>query len=368
MKRIFGLDLLRASAISLVLIDHAAPLYEPRPQFLDVFGFLGVEMFFVLSGFLIGGILIAQFEERFTPNDIWNFWIRRWFRTIPNYLLFLGIAMFISYKHGNLFNGVNDIWKYFLFLQNFSWKQSDFFTISWTLAVEEWFYLLLPLLLFLRSRLTKESKQATLLMTILSVVVAVTAVRCAYVYWLDPAWDNEVRRIVVLRLDALIYGVFGAYLVRYHEQFWHRERYTSFIVGTGLLVSCIYAYFELSLDHSYFGRTLLFSAVSLAIFCFLPLLNTWSSSSKSPIAETVTCVSLWSYSLYLSHREILGLVMSIRERFLHNSGVNTLLFSMLYIALSLILSWLCFNYFEKPTTRLREQFRLRKVQVEKPVA
>ncbi len=368
MKRIFGLDVLRASAISLVLIDHAAPLYEPRPQFLDVFGFLGVEMFFVLSGFLIGGILIAQFEDSFQLKDIWDFWIRRWFRTIPNYLLFLGIAIFLSYKHGNIFNGANDIWKYFLFLQNFAWKQSDFFTISWTLAVEEWFYLLLPLLLYIRNRLTKESKQTTLLVTIVSVLLTVTVLRSLYVYWLDPAWDYEVRRIVVLRLDSLMYGVLGAYLVRYHEPFWNKERYTSFALGSGLLIGSIWAYFQLFLDHSYLGRTLLFSTVSLAIFCFLPFLNAWRTTSRSLATETVTCVSLWSYSLYLSHREVLGIVMGIRERFLQNSGVNTLFFSALYIALSLIVSWLCFNYFEKPTTRLRELMRPRNNQIEKPIA
>jgi len=91
-KRVFGLDLMRALAIIFVVIGHGGWILDkantnfPWIRFID-----GVELFFVLSGFLIGGILIKIFQntESLNLNTIWDFWIRRWFRTLPNYYLVL---------------------------------------------------------------------------------------------------------------------------------------------------------------------------------------------------------------------------------------------------------------------------------------
>ena len=85
-KRNFGLDLVRAIAILLVLITHIG-LKSDYVGGLEI-GNLGVEFFFVLSGFLIGGILIKDFSNGGVNIPvIANFWIRRWFRTLPVYYL-----------------------------------------------------------------------------------------------------------------------------------------------------------------------------------------------------------------------------------------------------------------------------------------
>ena len=87
----------------------------PWIRFID-----GVELFFVLSGFLIGGILIRLFEEPkvFGWKELLNFWLRRWFRTLPNYYLVLILNIIIVYfgvikEDFSQFN-----WKFFFFLQN----------------------------------------------------------------------------------------------------------------------------------------------------------------------------------------------------------------------------------------------------------
>jgi len=142
--RVFGLDLLRASAILLVLVAHASFMFLPLTHRLEgwwVLGHLGVELFFVLSGFLIGAILVRQASaNRF---GVGRFWLRRWLRTLPNYYLFLGINILIA-------RWIDGSWPpaapYAVFLQNFAWPQPIFFIESWSLAVEEIFYLVAPLL------------------------------------------------------------------------------------------------------------------------------------------------------------------------------------------------------------------------------
>ena len=89
--RIFGLDLMRAIAILIVMYMHSMfvlPVSVQRIFNLPLPAMDGVSVFFVLSGFLIGGILLRILEEQnFGPREIFQFWIRRWFRTLPNYVL-----------------------------------------------------------------------------------------------------------------------------------------------------------------------------------------------------------------------------------------------------------------------------------------
>src|SRR5690606_36478664 len=156
-NRIFGLDLLRAIAILMVIFGHGMQLVPDLGQlakFLDTFFYLGVEFFFVLRGFLIGGILMKTISTSSTFSDIFPFWKRRWWRTLPNYYLFLFLN-FLGF--GLLKEGFRFDWSYLVFLQNFTTPNSGFFSVSWSLAVEEWFYLFVPLVYFFALRWTKST-------------------------------------------------------------------------------------------------------------------------------------------------------------------------------------------------------------------
>ncbi|MEI7616870.1 MAG: acyltransferase [Actinomycetota bacterium] len=147
-NRILGLDILRAVAILLVIYGHGA-LFVPQkfiPYYKLPFPAIdGVSIFFVLSGYLIGKILFKIIQNsELKPKDLLNFWIRRWFRTLPNYFLILGILLAIPLlKSGIIAHDFN--WKYLLFLQNFSGPHPNFFPEAWSLCIEEWFYLLFPI-------------------------------------------------------------------------------------------------------------------------------------------------------------------------------------------------------------------------------
>src|SRR5690606_10309411 len=97
-SRVWGLDIMRAIAIMTVLISHSSQfILDGSSSLMYHSGVAGVEIFFVLSGFLIGGILIKVFQKEYSLNNILNFWKRRWIRTIPNYYLALLINAVIAY-------------------------------------------------------------------------------------------------------------------------------------------------------------------------------------------------------------------------------------------------------------------------------
>ena len=97
-NRVYGLDILRALAIFFVVLAHGDKLMPPeRYKYFHYIVFDGVAIFFVLSGFLIGGILIKILNEKeLTFSGMLNFWKRRWFRTLPNYFLILSILIILN--------------------------------------------------------------------------------------------------------------------------------------------------------------------------------------------------------------------------------------------------------------------------------
>ena len=153
-EKIFGLDLLRCLAICAVLFAHTFYLLpfsiQAESIVLRCFGFIGVEIFFVLSGYLVGKILINLFSNNpVNFRTTFYFWIRRWFRTLPNYyvalmasagLFYFSHKFFVFSEPSNLL--------YFIFSQNLFTSHPGFFQNAWSLSVEEWFYLLLPLPFF----------------------------------------------------------------------------------------------------------------------------------------------------------------------------------------------------------------------------
>ena len=160
--RVLELDGVRGLAILMVLLFHAALYYKPAPGTTPAyitrvlgFGWSGVDLFFVLSGFLIGGILL---DQRASPTYFRTFYVRRICRIFPIYYLlilcyviptWLGVESSLEalYKQDDRL----PLWQYWLYLQNIGMAMnnamdSTFVLVTWSLAIEEQFYLLLPLL------------------------------------------------------------------------------------------------------------------------------------------------------------------------------------------------------------------------------
>lgn len=355
-SRIFGLDFLRCLAILIVVIGHGLvliPSFGGVYEFFRVFDFLGVEFFFVLSGFLIGTIFLKILSADSGGRELINFWKRRWWRTLPNYYLFL-IINIIGF--GFLKDDFSFDWKYLFFLQNLTSPNEGFFSVSWSLAVEELFYITIPLIYLFFLRIIKVVDVAILL-TIFLVIIWSFVVRYNYIINYEATWNEEIRRVALLRLDSLIYGVAGAWLWLKKQDFLKKYKVSFFLIGTLLISFGIFFRNVPEVNDNTLTLLLLFPIISLGVTFWLPVLASWKSKSarNGLIEKSVVKISLWSYSLYLVHVPLMeGFRIFILSDSIDNSFFQILVF-FIWIFCALILSFFIYRFFEKPFTDLRDR-------------
>ncbi|RYE14264.1 MAG: acyltransferase, partial [Rickettsiales bacterium] len=240
-ERIYGLDLIRCIAIVFVLIDHSLilmPEFKYKENVRNYFGTIGVELFFCLSGFLIGTILLKVLisNNSYNINTILNFWIRRWLRTLPAYwfyfFLYTLLAVILRYKEFDKFN-LNSGLQSLFFVRSLFFPLAIHFEVSWSLAIEEWFYLIVPLFLFFFLKFIENRRKAFIAVMIIMIVIAVLLkslcfglINYGYLqsYAEHLKIDNfinrlyiGIRKIIIFRLDGTVYGVIIAYFYYYYK-------------------------------------------------------------------------------------------------------------------------------------------------------
>lgn len=359
-KRVFGLDLMRALAILFVVLGHGVMLEKVDTKFPWIQLIDGVELFFVLSGFLIGGILIKihQNTNTFNLRIIGNFWIRRWFRTLPNYYLILVLNIVFVYfgiinKDFAQFN-----WKFFVFLQNFSQPFYGFFWESWSLSIEEWFYLLFPIVLgaiVFITQGTNTTKKSIFLWSVLIFLLVPFLLRffIASKFKVNDFWLGvKIYKVVIYRLDGIAFGLLAAFVKYWYPVFWHRCRNISFVMG--IIISYLVLYSTwLPNDFS----TKVFKITVQSIGCFL-LLPKFDSIRTAPpiITKVFTHISLISYSMYLIN---LGLVAAVmRDNFPPQSSQSAWALYIIFWFIVIIISTLLYKYYEKPMMNLRDRWKI----------
>ena len=367
--RVFGLDLLRAAAILFVVYMHGAyELASVLPKSLVQLPIMdGVSMFFVLSGFLIGGIILRAFETSPPgPRGVGRFWIRRWFRTLPNYFLVLSIL--VVHHLGTTEAGFSAVWRYFLFVQNFASGHPPFFHEAWSLSIEEWFYIFLPLALLSMSRLGMRL-QSAMLVFIVFVITASLLFRYVRLQELETinlfVWDAQFRKQVVTRLDSIIYGVLGAYVAHYHAAAWARHRRLLLAMGLALLlVHKVTMFFQIEAlaDHALYYSVVTFVVISLGTLLLLPWLSQLQLR-RGTFYRVITLISLISYSMYLVHLSLVQRILvpwSLQLLPPQEGSVQVMVQYGLYWLYTIGLSVLIYRYFEFPAMNLRERFGRRR--------
>jgi peptidoglycan/LPS O-acetylase OafA/YrhL len=312
-KRVFGLDVLRAAAIALVILSHLAYLNPHWAQAIVPWlaGVMGVEIFFVLSGYLIGGIIIRLMRQgRFNrPRDLGHFWVSRWLRTLPSYYVFL---MIICIAHGSLLGQLREHPEFLVFMQNLAWDAPRlFFGHSWSLAVEEWFYLVFPLLLFGSFALLRVPLRTSLLSCALILCAASFALRI----WHGPEhnlydFDASMRKWVVFRFDALMMGMLIAFARQEAVAFWQLLVARWWLTSALFVLICFAAAFGTNFLLTIpWLQLIFFPVVSASIALVLPRFVQWADTAsvlKHPTVALAKC----SYSVYLAHT----LPLSLLER------------------------------------------------------
>jgi len=349
-SRVFGLDLTRAVAISLVLFTHASFFLAPlKPNFDPLFmvGYLGVDLFFALSGFLIGGILIDSAGRG--TGWVGRFWARRWLRTLPNYYLFLLInAALYLWIEGQLPHALS----YVIFVQNLAWPHPLFFPEAWSLALEEVFYLLAPLSMLLFLPFLRQRWQTV---AVLCMALALALVyRTLYVLDANPPWHEGVRKISLIRLDAIGYGVLAVYLCKAYRLGLQPRRWLAAAGALGLVVAWL-VYLATAIDTSLVARTLLFAIVSASFAALLPLAAVWREPAWPPrVIASVRRLALWSYALYLTHLPIMRVIYKLDLA--PSSLFGCLVTGVVFAALSIAAAALVYRGFERPILAMRDRW------------
>ncbi len=353
--RVYGLDIIRFYAIFSVVFEHGIDLIYQNPvtDFILLLLRDGVTIFFVLSGFLIGRILIKTLENnRLSFGTILNFWIRRWFRTLPAYfvVLAINIILFLGFRPDKRL-----VLKYFTFTQNLFSNHPSFFPEAWSLSVEEWFYLTLPIIIGGWMLLTKGKVQKAMVLAALFIYVAVI---CFKIYrylhhdFSDIYLSNlYLKNQVSTRLDSLMFGVIGAYLYIYHSKFWVENRNILLIIGLVLLF--LPGYSGVFHQNKFYEFILSPIVESLGTLCLLPYFSTLKKST-GPIYQGITYISIISYSMYLFNYSIVR--NKIMPYFLGIFGSSVTSF-LLFWAFTIVLSHILYKLVELPVMNLRDKVK-----------
>jgi peptidoglycan/LPS O-acetylase OafA/YrhL len=362
-NRIFGLDLLRFFAIMFVVLGHSKILI---PDQYDVYVgktiLDGVSIFFVLSGFLIGQILIKQINAGNTSwRALLHFWSRRWLRTLPVY--FFVLIFLLLYTFDLKPERIPDDWyKYFFFLQNFFVIQPSFFNESWSLSIEEWFYLIIPFLIFLFLYFFPKKIKAVILFVIFATIIFVLVYR--YYLYLDFKILNEknfyldMLTQVFPRLDGIMLGVFAAFIAVYYSHIW--KKIAKFYVFILMFLS-LYLFKQFVSDYNGVFHCVWMPLIkSIAVFFMLPYLSNLKLKKINMIAKIITLISVISYSLYLVNRTI---VIDIVFKYLihdnllksHEFGDYWVIEYILFWIVCIVFSFLMYRFIETPFLKMRKK-------------
>ncbi len=355
---------MRATAILFVVISHSLWIFpELSGSVIDaikMMGIMGVEIFFVLSGFLIGKILYNIFTG---PNlhigQLRYFIIRRWFRTLPNYYIILLINIFIALYFGR--DLPQTLWKYFFFLQNATEGMDIFFTESWSLPVEEVAYLIAPFLFYiiLLCRVKGNRKRQFLYLTLFILLIFLSTKMVYNAQSIDNDliyWNIHLKAVVLYRIDAIYYGVLAAYISLTAPKLWHFNpliyAFCGLILFVGVHFSVSYFGWYIQ-DFSLFWNVFYLPICSISIAFFLPLLANWKIQ-KGKWPKMISHISIVSYSMYLLHYSVILQLMRYFWPIEPLSFYEKLVYALLYLGITIIASTVLYKLYEKPMMNLRD--------------
>jgi peptidoglycan/LPS O-acetylase OafA/YrhL len=362
--RIPALDGVRGLAIAMVVIMHTtviAPLNArcAAVEAIGHAGWMGVDLFFVLSGFLITGIL---FDSRNDAHYFRNFYARRGLRIFPLYYAFVAMFVLVLPQLGGDHPERGPTWCYWLFYSNFTHgfageQRHRMLDVLWSLSVEEHFYLVWPLCVFRMGRAN--------LMRLCGAIVGVAIVaRCATVAsglpWL------ATYSITPCRMDALTIGAFVALSVRGAggvAALLPLARRAA-VVSTAMIIAC-FAWHRGPAWHGGPGQTVGYTAIAILFASMLTHVlvvrpgSGWHRFFTTPALLTL---GRYSYAIYLFHYPLATLL----GRYLCDStGVRPLMGSALFgqaiywaacFAASLAAALVSWNLLEKHCLKLKDWF------------
>lgn len=358
-ERLYGLDHLRALAIFYVFLFHYFILSGGQPEWLPefaAFGWSGVDLFFVLSGFLISNQLFIQIKRK-EHISFFSFFLKRSCRILPAFWVTVCLYFLVPLFREK--EALPPLWRFLTFTQNFSLNFKDFGTFShaWSLCVEEHFYLFLPLVLILLqyTNTWRKSYLILLIFFLLGMAVRLYSYKQQYlpvsteedsfVYWYRYLYYPTYNR-----LDGLLVGVSIAYIYQFLPRFWlalsaHGNAIT--ILSLSIL---LFAYFVCTDQMSIGASVLGFPIIAIGYGCAVVGAISPGSFLFNWKSKTTYWLAMLSYGIYLTHKGVIHLTHQLLEDYIVNSNV------MLLVCMLTCLGFATILYFtiEKPFMRYRD--------------
>ncbi len=352
--RLAGLDTLRALAIALVLMSHYNGFVSQAPTFgfMGDIGWAGVDLFFVLSGYLIGNQLLAP-AARGESLELTSFFARRLLRTLPNYYAVLAVYLLLP-DSPIAGKSMAPTWRFLTFTQNFGLNYGETFTHSWSLCIEEQFYLVLPLAVL---ALVGSRRSPRLLWCALFAAIGagMTARGMAFMDGRD-VFAAPVYYSSFCRFDELLPGVAIAMLKNFHPAAFARIlRHGNALLAAGLSMAAAVLYGVMNdAPTAFMASTFGFSLVA-ASFGLLTCaaLSPGSLLNRLRIPGAAS-LALWSYAVYLVHKPVF---MALRPELLARSidpGAPVTIVAVM--AAGILGGWVLYRVVETPFMRLRARW------------
>jgi peptidoglycan/LPS O-acetylase OafA/YrhL len=353
---------MRAIAILWVMLWHMRFALRPGVWSGPAnYGWMGVDLFFVLSGYLIGSQLLRPYTRDARPS-IGSFYMRRAFRVLPAYLTVL--LCYFAIPGFREAPGLSPAWQFLTFTENFriDYMNDQAFSHVWSLCVEEHFYLVLPLLILLLMRRPNFGKALGVILGILCFGIAIRAYIYLHHVAIFPRDDYDFALAYVekiyypthTRLDGLLVGVTLATIKTFRPTWWQRAMSHGYLLLTGGMAICAGAMWlfndRLAFSPAVIGFPLL--AVGLG------LLIASSISPSSPLSKVrgFGLIAALAYSAYLIHKEIIHFVRIHLPKLVEERGWVALI---VYFAFSFAAAFLLYLSIERPFLRLREHISSR---------
>ena len=346
---------MRALAIVAVMFYHLGGYMPPTWYSTTRYGLNGVDLFFVLSGYLIGGQFCRRVRDG-KPLALFAFYRNRAFRILPAYLVVL--AFYFAWSRWREGNGLSPLWEFLSFTVNLliDYPAKNSFSHAWSLCVEEQFYLLLPLIVMLLSWRPSSKKTALVLIGVLAWGIAIRAWIVLHVLApLSPHLGGDSGPFVssylehiyyptYSRLDGLLAGVAVALLESFRPRAWNmlsRYRNQLLVAGVGITAFALYTFHDrftsnagITAFSSILGYPLLSSGLALLTMS-AAMQGSWLAEAK---VYGSRAVALMAYSLYLTHKSVANVVYSLHPHFMdvHQGRATAIIFLTVFSAASLL--------------------------------
>jgi peptidoglycan/LPS O-acetylase OafA/YrhL len=339
--RIPGLDLLRGIAIIFVLFRHS----NLEDNIIKDFGWLGVDLFFVLSGFLVSGLIFREYK-RLGKVNLKRFLIRRGFKIYPPFYIFMVVGVFVHFFKTDSFPQLKHILSEAFYVQSYLpriWNH------TWSLAVEEHFYLGLAILVFIAIK-SKVLPNQKLIISFLLILLTSTFLMRLYVSY--PHRHEQSFSFVEthLRSDGIIIGVLISYLYHFTGFYDSFLKWKKPLFGIAIILILPGFIFR---GGGYFMNTIGLTIVNLGFGIFTLLSLKYSHTTnyfvlKLPVqfVRLLCFIGVHSYSIYLWHLMAADIV--------NKYNFDPLYSSTLSITFSIVLGVVGSFIIEKPFLKLRD--------------